>query len=59
MRAKNRRHTAASQGITKAIIVASTVPFNDGARTGLDVTLEALLSHTTLEHTIFRGKLSN
>jgi hypothetical protein len=32
IKAKSRRRTAASQGVTKIIIVASTPPFNGSAR---------------------------
>jgi hypothetical protein len=60
MRVKNRRHTAASQGVTKEIIVASTAPFNGGVWTGLDVTLEVLLSHHPLGHsTVIASRYSS
>jgi hypothetical protein len=50
MRAKNRRHTAASRGVTEQSIVASTAPFNGGRGQALDVTLEVLLSYHPLGH---------
>jgi hypothetical protein len=50
MRAKNRRRTAASQGVTKQNIVASTAPFNGAHGQAFDVMLEVLLSHLPLGH---------